>query len=286
MNTTNTESLADSQVWGRLLNSLYKTKMISNPKISVLVPTYNSAHLIRKTLLSIISQTYQNFEIIIVDAESKDRTFEIVREFSQYISHIYFVTDYDLALMYNKGISLAKGEYLSFLLPGHVYTSRYALRHIAELAADYNHPDLIYSASYASYSRAKNPFVFFHPFNFKFLKKGVMPTIIFSYWFRVKTLKYFRGLNTTYSFFKAWFELLCRFRKDPQMTIVSTKWVLTEFDYAELRTVVFLKDVWDRTVIIGRFFGPLYAFSWIWRKKTVPMFSWVLQHLKLKMLGK
>ena len=47
-------------------------------KISIIVPTYNSSRTIKKTLKSIFTQTYKNYEVIIVDAFSTDNTKRII----------------------------------------------------------------------------------------------------------------------------------------------------------------------------------------------------------------
>ena len=52
-------------------------------KISIVIPTYNSALTIKKTLKSIFDQTYKNFEVIIVDSYSTDGTKKIIKSFKK-----------------------------------------------------------------------------------------------------------------------------------------------------------------------------------------------------------
>ena len=75
--------------------------MIENPKVSVIIPTYNRAHLIGKAINSVISQTYQDYEIIVVDDASTDNTKEVVKGFNNSkIRYIYYCDNRGLSLIH------------------------------------------------------------------------------------------------------------------------------------------------------------------------------------------
>ena len=52
-------------------------------EISVIIPSYNRAHLLNRAIESVLRQTYQNFEIIIIDDASTDGTEKLVKDFSR-----------------------------------------------------------------------------------------------------------------------------------------------------------------------------------------------------------
>ncbi|HEA65399.1 MAG TPA: glycosyltransferase family 2 protein [Desulfobacterales bacterium] len=88
------------------------------PIVSVIIPTYNRAHLIAGAIESVLDQTYQNFEIIIVDDSSTDKTEELIKEFIYLDSRVkYFKHDRNKggSASRNTGIINARGNFLAFL---------------------------------------------------------------------------------------------------------------------------------------------------------------------------
>ena len=89
------------------------------PKVSVIIPTYNRADLLPRAIRSVLNQTFQDFELIIVDDCSTDNTQEVVNEFQKKDDRIkYIKLDKNSgapAHPKNVGIQKSKGEYLAFL---------------------------------------------------------------------------------------------------------------------------------------------------------------------------
>jgi len=81
--------------------------------VSVLIPTYNRAYILRSSLDSVIAQTYQDVEIIVVDDGSKDDTKSIVDSYGGRIRYIY-QENAGLAAARNTGLGAARGEFLAF----------------------------------------------------------------------------------------------------------------------------------------------------------------------------
>lgn len=88
-----------------------------NPKISIVIPTYNASSTLQDCLNSILSQTYKGFEVVIIDGLSSDNTKEVIKCYSDNHPCIeaFFEKDSGIYYAMNKGIKLSKGEWLYFI---------------------------------------------------------------------------------------------------------------------------------------------------------------------------
>ena len=84
-----------------------------NPTVSFIVPCYKLAHLLGECVNSILSQSYSNLEVLIMDDKSPDNTPEVANSFNDpRVKHIHNDPNLGHLRNYNKGISLAKGKYV------------------------------------------------------------------------------------------------------------------------------------------------------------------------------
>ena len=91
---------------------------MSEKLVSIITPTYNCAEFIARTINSVQAQTYQNWEMIIVDDRSQDNTAEIVAKYMQKDPRIqYHLLDVNsgAAVARTEAMKLAKGAYMAFL---------------------------------------------------------------------------------------------------------------------------------------------------------------------------
>ena len=91
--------------------------LIPNPPVvSIIIPTYNQCALLEKALQSVLAQTYTNFEVIIINNYSEDKTIEVVESFDDpRISLIHFKNHGSIAAARNLGINKSKGKYIALL---------------------------------------------------------------------------------------------------------------------------------------------------------------------------
>ncbi|BCX12807.1 MAG: glycosyl transferase [Thermosynechococcus sp.] len=89
--------------------------LIKKPLISVILPVYNSEKHIQLTIESIINQTIHDFELIIINDGSSDKSFEIVSNYAKIDSRICLInqSNQGLAKTLNKAIEIARGEYIA-----------------------------------------------------------------------------------------------------------------------------------------------------------------------------
>lgn len=100
------------------------------PKLSIITVNLNNKAGLQKTIDSVISQTYKDFEWIIIDGGSTDGSKELIEKYSFYITYWVSEPDKGIYNAMNKGIRVAKGEYLHFLNSGDWYYDDNVLRDV------------------------------------------------------------------------------------------------------------------------------------------------------------
>ncbi|NIZ19913.1 glycosyltransferase family 2 protein [Entomospira culicis] len=105
--------------------------------VSIIVPFYNVEPYFRRCLDSIINQSYQNLEIILINDCSPDNSIDIAREYAQKDSRIQII-EHEKSLHVggarNSGMAVAKGEYLWFIDSDDAIATPYAVEHLVSIA--------------------------------------------------------------------------------------------------------------------------------------------------------
>jgi glycosyltransferase involved in cell wall biosynthesis len=130
----------------KTVNILNKSKTESiNPLFTIITVVYNGEKSITKTINSVLKQTYGNFEYIIIDGNSTDNTNIIISNFKDSLTN--FISENDLGIYdaMNKGIRLAKGEWVNFMNSGDVFNDENVLYNISKfIEKDPLNLDIIY----------------------------------------------------------------------------------------------------------------------------------------------
>jgi glycosyltransferase involved in cell wall biosynthesis len=83
------------------------------PSVSVIIPTYNRCDFVRDAIASVLAQTFQDFELIVVDDGSTDGTEEVVREFPR--TRYFSQENRGVSAARNAGVAASHGELIAFL---------------------------------------------------------------------------------------------------------------------------------------------------------------------------
>ena len=111
---------------------------------TIITVTYNALKILDKTILSVINQTYNNIEYIIIDGKSDDGTVDLIRKYENKINYWISEPDQGLYDAMNKGLQAATGDYVWFLNAGDVFKNENAISELVEIAVQNGVPDILY----------------------------------------------------------------------------------------------------------------------------------------------
>ncbi len=94
-----------------------------NPLVSVVIPAYNHEKFVATTIESVLNQSFQNFEIVVVDDGSTDRTAEVVQNYDDCRIIYVHQKNQDAYNAINRGMGMARGNFISILNSDDVYAS-------------------------------------------------------------------------------------------------------------------------------------------------------------------
>lgn len=93
---------------------------MNQPLVSIIIPSFNRAHLVGETLTSVINQTYKNWECIIIDDNSTDETIKVINSFQEKDNRFKLIIKpkaykKGASISKNIGLKIAAGDYIQFL---------------------------------------------------------------------------------------------------------------------------------------------------------------------------
>lgn len=115
----------------------------TGPLVTIITVCLNSQSTIRETVESVINQTYENIEYIIVDGGSRDKTLDIIREFEDHIWKWISEPDEGMYDAINKGLSLANGDIIG-IINSDDYYARDAVGAVVEASLDHPEVDVFF----------------------------------------------------------------------------------------------------------------------------------------------
>jgi len=106
----------------RIKNIIKKTQS-NKPLVTIVTAVLNGEKYLEECILSLHAQKYENYEHIIIDGGSSDRTLEIIKKYEDKIDYWCSKKDKGIYDAFNKGMQLANGEYIGFLNSDDYYSS-------------------------------------------------------------------------------------------------------------------------------------------------------------------
>ncbi len=111
----------------------------ANPRVSIIMPSFNQGHFLETAIQSVLAQTYPNLEYIVVDGGSQDESVEILKKYQQHFAWWVSEKDKGHADALNKGFAHATGEILAWLNSDDVYFPEAVAQAVAILQ---QHPEV------------------------------------------------------------------------------------------------------------------------------------------------
>lgn len=105
---------------------------MEHPKLTVVSVCYNCENEVAATMESLLEQSFQDYEYIIVDGNSKDTTLQIIKSYSSRFSNIKIISEPDRGIYdaMNKGVRNSTGDYIYFLNFGDYLVDKYVLERV------------------------------------------------------------------------------------------------------------------------------------------------------------
>lgn len=127
--------------------------MIKKLRLSIIVVSLNTKDLFLKTIKSIDSQTYKNYEIIVVDGCSEDGTIDIIKKLKKKFSKVIIEKDKGIYDAMNKGSNISSGEWTMFLNSGDTFCNKKVVSNIFKNPL--TKKDIIYGNTLVRYKNIK-----------------------------------------------------------------------------------------------------------------------------------
>jgi len=129
----------------RVNKNLEDNEKYKKPKLSIVTVVLNGEKYLEETIQSVLNQSYKNFEYIIIDGGSSDKTLEIIKKYEKEITYWLSEKDRGIYDAFNKGMELSRGEYIGIANSDDIYVDG-AFNILANYIKEYPEKDFIFGS--------------------------------------------------------------------------------------------------------------------------------------------
>lgn len=145
------------------------------PKISIITASYNSEKYIEDAIKSVLKQTYENIEYIIIDGGSTDRTLEIIDKYSSKLGYFLSEPDSGIYEAFNKGIKASTGDVIYFLNSDDYLYDEDSIKSIAEVFVENRERRVVYGNILIADDKYRHSYIYGRNMELDDFRKGYMP---------------------------------------------------------------------------------------------------------------
>ena len=115
-------------------------------KLSIITINRNNAEGLEKTLKSVASQTFRDFEYVVIDGASTDSSVDVIKKYESQFAHLKWVSEPDTGIYnaMNKGIRMAEGDYIQILNSADILASDDVIEKMTDALEKRSYPDILY----------------------------------------------------------------------------------------------------------------------------------------------
>ncbi|MDX8431305.1 MAG: hypothetical protein SNF33_05840 [Candidatus Algichlamydia australiensis] len=257
-----------------------KEKIVPSFSIVILANASDS-HLLKRTLDSVLSQKGQQFEILLIDSLVDP----VGKELSHYFPSIdchYTTVSNNIFLRMNKGITLAKGEYIHFLLPGEFYNSELVFETLKGEITEQSSPDCIVSGLLMREFGKKVPHIHFPQISS--MEEAQRHESLLPFFFKKELFAKIGKLSPHY-LYQGNFDFLCRLAEKKDLTITQFHRIVTDYELRKFSPKAAIQEAMERLQVIYKHFGFGRAMIWWVAQNHIQFFKWWWRSVK-EALGK
>lgn len=245
--------------------------MASQPEITIIIPIYHASQLVADTCESLLLQEGCSWEAIFIDAGLELQASDIIKSYQDSRIRVQALTKASLYALMNRGLLMARGEYVNLLLEGCTYLANTSLAEALRKIREYNNPDLFYTASYVGDEQGVRHLYYVSDWQ-NSIKSGLQPALLQSCFFKSSLFKrigyFYQDLDR-----RGALEFFCRVHKDKGCHVASAMRVYVEMN----RFPIELLGSWlifNETVsVIYSYFGIQAALLWIFSTRLKVLFQ-------------